>query len=345
MSGWFEAVRCGEEAAQRCVVVPGPVGVGAECAPAPAHLRDGLGEPADEYEAAEALFRLRFRDGWGCEECGHLRWTHLRVRPRVFECNRCGRAHSVTAGTALHRCRLPLVKVVAAARLLCRARVSVSARSLSRILDVGLEAAWALGHRLRVGFLDAPPVHLGDDVVLSQTFFRRRKEKGERPLGPARPSAQFTVAWDWTQRGAGITGSLERFEARRFLDRHTTDAKPNWGPLMFTEPDIIGNLTHRGVSERWLPLYVAAILGWRNARIDGRDPPSVVLTSALGCARFPFRRVRPELPWARPTDLASQERAARHLRRLWHASVQATLGAEVFERHTTTCAAPPARCG
>lgn len=342
MFGWLAI--CGPVSPQRCGVGRAPVGDDPGCAAAPTHLLDGLGEPADEYAAAQILFRLRFPNGWGCAECGHLKWTHLRSRPRIFECNRCGRAHSVTAGTALHRCRIPLVKVVAAARLLCRAGVSVSARALARILDLGVEAAWMLGHRLRAGFLDATPVRLDDDVVLSYEWFRRRKERGERRGGVQRPLAWFSVLWDWSHRAAGATGSLDPFEARRFVDRHTAAATPIWGPLMFTDPDRIGNRTHRGVSERWLSMYVAAIFAWRNARIDGRDPPSVALQAALRCDRFPFRRLRPMLPYRRPTDAASEAHAAAHHQRLWRTSVLATLGDEVFERYRSCCAAPPQWC-
>ncbi len=344
MFGWLDIPRCGPAAPQRCAGGRESVADGARCAPAPTHLLDGLGEPEDEYSAALILFRLRYQHGWGCEECGHLRWTHLRARPRIFECNRCGRGHSVTAGTALHRCRIPLVKVVAAARLLCRAGVSVSARSLARILDLGVEAAWMLGHRLRAGFLDAPAVRLDVDVVLSYEWFRRRKERGEKRGGVQRPLAWFTVLWDWSHRAAGATGSLDRFEARRFLDRHTDAATPICGQLMFTDPRRIGNSTHRGVSERWLSLYVAAIFAWRNARIDGRDPPSVALALALRCDRYPFRRLRPKLPYVRPSDAASEARAAAHLRRLWQTSVLAKFGAEVFERYDPNCAGPLEWC-
>src|SRR5262249_36517577 len=109
--------------------------------------------PKDEYSAAELLFYLRFGGDWTCA-CGHRRCTHLRTRPRLFECNACGRTISVTAGTSLHGCRVPLMKVAEAARLLSIPDGSISARSLARRLGVCVETAWSLAHRLRIGFLD-----------------------------------------------------------------------------------------------------------------------------------------------------------------------------------------------
>lgn len=151
------------------------------------------------------------------------------------------------------------------------------------------------------------------------------------------------MLWDWSQRAAVATGQLDPSSTRRFLDRHTASAAPTWGPLMVQEPERVGNRTHRGVSERWLPLYVSAIFAWRNAQIDGRDPPTVALACALRSGRFPFRRLRPHLPCVQPADTWTTPRIAEHLRR-WHLSVQATIGSALFERNVTTCVAATEVC-
>lgn len=274
------------------------------------------GEPGeervdDEYTAARLLFRLRFGDDWGCAGCGHPRWTQLRVRPRIFECNRCGHPLSVTADTALHRCRVPLTKVLVAARLLSRPGVSISARSLAKVLDVGLETAWSLGHRLRTGFLAAPAARLTDETVWWFPFVPGRLPRGERSRSPLGERVGFVVLADRSRHLAVETGRPDEAGLRRFLDRHTDGRLPAPGPVRLVyDPTHIGTFTHFGVSDRWLPLYVAAIAGWQNAAVDGWRPDEVTLRTALRCRTRPFAKVRPHRPRfpPRPHHLVEAER-------------------------------------
>lgn len=64
---------------------------------------------ADEASCAAFLFKRRWPDGFVCPACGKRRANALKTRPRLFECLDCGRQTSVTAGTVMHRSRLPLV--------------------------------------------------------------------------------------------------------------------------------------------------------------------------------------------------------------------------------------------
>jgi hypothetical protein len=227
----------------------------------------------------------------------------------VFTCNRCRHPLTVTAGTAFHRLRLPLVKLFAAARLLCGPG-SISARSLAAALDVGVETAWSLGHRLRAGFLDAPDVSLGgDDLIITQTSFSRRASRGE-PKPTRRDRAPFVLLWDQTRRAVGVAGWPDPAGVRRFVDRHARAEQPAAAPMPLAgHPAQIGDGTHRGVSIRWLPLYVTSIVGWTNGELDGRDPVALTLEWGLRSRRYPFARLRPRAPLPLPPgDDAAMER-------------------------------------
>lgn len=259
-------------------------------------VRRTLASLDDEYAAAELLHHLRYPGGWGCDACGHPRCTHLRTRPRQFACNGCGAVTSVTAGTSLHRCRLPLVVVVRAAVLLVRPGRSVSARALARELGVTLETAWSLAHRLRAGFLAAPPVPLGREVVLSRMGFRWRPHGGEQPR-QQRVLARFTAVWDSDGRVGVVTGESERHADRRLLDAHADVARTLVVPFRFwQDPWCAGRHTHRGVSERWLAFYVHAMAGWHNEALAGGCAATRTLRATLACARHPFARLRPHPP-------------------------------------------------
>ena len=61
---------------------------------------------ASEEACRDYLFALRWPDGFRCPRCGHERaWP---VRKVWFECARCGRQTSVTAGTIFQDTRKPL---------------------------------------------------------------------------------------------------------------------------------------------------------------------------------------------------------------------------------------------
>jgi len=61
----------------------------------------------DNESCIEYLARWRWPDGFRCPRCEGDRATRLPTRP-LWECRSCGHQTSVTAGTALHRTKLPL---------------------------------------------------------------------------------------------------------------------------------------------------------------------------------------------------------------------------------------------
>src|SRR5271170_214627 len=67
---------------------------------------------SDEASCAAFLFERRWPDGFVCPACGAARAAALKSRAYTYECYGCGRQTSITAGTAMHRTRLPLDGVV-----------------------------------------------------------------------------------------------------------------------------------------------------------------------------------------------------------------------------------------
>src|SRR5437763_15169914 len=60
-----------------------------------------------EAACREALFAMRWREGLTCPACGHRGFCQLRTR-KVFQCNRCKKQLSITAGTVFQDTKLPL---------------------------------------------------------------------------------------------------------------------------------------------------------------------------------------------------------------------------------------------
>src|SRR5208283_2129503 len=123
--------------------------------------------------------------GFVCPACGKPRGVALNSRPRLFECLDCGRQTSITAGTAMHRSKLPLTTWFWAAHLLTTHSIGMSARQLEGQLGVTYKTAWLLTQKLRRSMVD-PNRDLLEGVVKS---IRRRSHSGSaiRSLSPATP--------------------------------------------------------------------------------------------------------------------------------------------------------------
>ena len=103
---------------------------------------------ASEEACRDYLFALRWPEGFRCPRCGHERaWP---VRKVWFECARCGRQTSVTAGTIFQDTRKPLRLWFRAMWTITTQKNGASALGLQRVLGLGsYQTAWTWMHKLR----------------------------------------------------------------------------------------------------------------------------------------------------------------------------------------------------
>jgi len=93
----------------------------------------------------------------------------LKSRPRLFECLDCGRQTSLTAGTAMHRSKLPLTTWFWAAHVMATHSNGMSARQLEDQLGVTYKTAWLLAQKLRRSMVDPDRDLLEGVVEVDQT--------------------------------------------------------------------------------------------------------------------------------------------------------------------------------
>src|SRR3954469_5824240 len=99
-----------------------------------------------EAACREALFAMRWREGLTCPACGHRGFCQLRTR-KVFQCNRCKKQLSLTAGTVFQDTKLPLTTWFAAIYQLTQAKNGISSIELARRLGVRQPTAWLGQHK------------------------------------------------------------------------------------------------------------------------------------------------------------------------------------------------------
>lgn len=96
-----------------------------------------------EEACREELFRLRFPSGFVCPVCGCREYYPIHGR-NTFQCRTCRHQTSVTAGTVMHRTRLPLTVWFWAIYLCATDKRGISAVQLSRTLGICYDSAWHL---------------------------------------------------------------------------------------------------------------------------------------------------------------------------------------------------------
>src|SRR6202023_574102 len=115
------------------------------------------------------LAGLRRPGGFVCSGCGGRVAWRLKARPRVYECGRCHRQESVTAGTVVHRTRTDLAKWFLSSYPIGRDKRGVSAKFLQRELQVAYQTAWTMVHKLRHGLGEDPTRSLCGSLEADET--------------------------------------------------------------------------------------------------------------------------------------------------------------------------------
>src|ERR1700732_2072623 len=133
---------------------------------------------SDEACCAAFLFKCRWPGGFACPACGAPRGVALNSRPRLFGCLDCGRQTSITAGTAMHRSKLPLTMWFWAAHLMATHSNGMSARQLADQLGVTYKTAWLLAQKLRRTMVDPNLEPLEGVVEVDQAEIPLREGDG-----------------------------------------------------------------------------------------------------------------------------------------------------------------------
>jgi len=133
-----------------------------------------------EEACREKLFKMRWPDGFICPHCGNTTYYHHSVR-HLYQCTSCKYQVSVTAGTALHRTKMPLVKWFWAMYLISSDKRGMSALGLSKKLELRYETAWTMTHKIRKAMKDRDSQYdLLGVVEIDETFIGSSSEGADK---------------------------------------------------------------------------------------------------------------------------------------------------------------------
>ena len=139
-----------------------------------------------EEACRKALLGTRWPEGLACPACGGRGFCELRAR-KVFQCNRCKRQVSPTAGTVFQDTKLPLVTWFAAIYHLAQGKNGISSVELGRRLGVRQATAWLIKHKLMRAMADreAGKPKLGGRVEIDDAYLGGERPGGKRGRGAA----------------------------------------------------------------------------------------------------------------------------------------------------------------
>jgi len=276
---------------------------------------------ATDEACLEYLAASRWPDGFICPACGS-REAWVLDRRHLWECASCHAQTSVTAGTVMHRTRMPLKVWFWAAYLVATHHPGISAKQLSRQLGLRYETAWLILQKLRRSMVAPERSPLRGEVEVDECWIGG-VEPGKQGRAPG-PKTLVGVAVEVRGQGSGRLRLAPLADASKstlgtFVAATTapgaivhTDGWRGYGGLaaegydhrprsqragIGEEPYLprahraISNLkawmlgTHRGVSKEHLPVYLDEYVFRHNRR---RTPMAAFQTLlGLGAAHEP----------------------------------------------------------
>lgn len=109
-----------------------------------------------------------------------------------YHCNNCNTSFSVTVGTIFHKTHLDLQKWFLAIALVLNAKKGISARQLSRDIQVNKNTAWYMGMRIRRAMFDQGELLRGI-VEMDETYIGGKPRKGDPPAKRGRGTKKTPV--------------------------------------------------------------------------------------------------------------------------------------------------------
>ena len=269
-----------------------------------------------EEACFDALFRVRWPDGFICPKCGTRKYSYINPR-HVYQCCNCHHQASITSGTIFHSTNLPLVKWFWAIYLTASDKGGVSALRLSKHIDVSWVTAQRMLRKIRTVMAHRDSIYRLKNLIEFDDALVGGKKPGKRGRG-ASGKKPILVAVEKRGKHGGFMAAaaveeISKESVRDFLNRHLkpgqevrTDAFPalnstsedhkhqkkvtppkeagKWLPLVHI---VIGNLktflngTFHGVSRKYLGEYIDEFCYRFNRRFWEHELPLRLLNACL----------------------------------------------------------------
>jgi len=239
----------------------------------------------DDDACAAWLVSVRWPEGFECPRCGHHHGWALGGKAHTFECARCHRQTSVTAGTVLHGSKLDLTVWFWAGYLMATHSNGISALQLQKQLAIGsYRSAWLLAAKLRKAMVDPARAPLSGLIEVDETAlaFRTKNDPVAGGIGRSHTGKLLVVGavevgdapgrLRLAQIASWGADSLNGFIARNIAAASTakTDGWAGYAtvPVATHEPHVVGPMAAHLVLP-WIHQVFSNLKGWARGVYHG----------------------------------------------------------------------------
>lgn len=135
---------------------------------------------SNDDECQKKLFSLKWPSGFICNQCKSHDYTFIKTR-NLYECKQCGRQHSATSDTIMHKTRIPLSKWFLAIFFMASDKRGISSLLLSKTLNISYRATWMMLHKIRTAMKERDSQYkLQHLVELDETFIGSSSEGNDK---------------------------------------------------------------------------------------------------------------------------------------------------------------------
>lgn len=153
-----------------------------------------------ERDCQDYVFKLKWPKGFICPHCGNDTY-YLVEKRHLYQCAKCKKQNSVTAGTLLHHTHLPLLKWFWAIYLVSRDKRGYSALALKNALNVSYPTAWLLFQKVRTAMTNKNKDYILSGVaVIDDAYFGGAKSGKKRGRGTEKAKVLVAVSLNKNDR-------------------------------------------------------------------------------------------------------------------------------------------------
>jgi transposase-like protein len=152
-----------------------------------------------EENCAQYLMYKRWKDGFACPKCKHNEYSYITTR-HLFQCRVCHYQTSVTAGTIMHKSKLPLTTWFWAIYLVAHDKRGKSALPLSQILDINYRTALRMMRKIRAAMKERDSLYMLSGVVEMDDAYFGAPRKGKDGRGTDKAKAVIVLSKDEKDR-------------------------------------------------------------------------------------------------------------------------------------------------
>ncbi len=147
-------------------------------------LNDFMSEYGTEAQCTEALFNMKWSEGYKCKHCDHRSYSYI-TRDKLYRCNNCNRSTTLKSGTVFQNSNQPLTVWFQAIYFLTQSKHGISAMELKRKLGIKKhDHALAMKHKLMQAMQEREETkELSGRIEIDDAFIGGENPGGKRGRG------------------------------------------------------------------------------------------------------------------------------------------------------------------